>query len=308
MVNSPPKSFSELSSPTAPSVEGELTLFSPAKLNLFFRVLYRRGDGFHEIASLYQTISLGDVITVALAKEDKLTCDHPTLSCGASNLICRAVALFREQSGITAHYRIHLTKRIPMESGLGGGSSNAATVLWACNALTGALVSQEQLMEWGASLGSDVPFFFSEGTAYCRGRGEQLDNLPPLPKCSLWVAKPHWGLSTAAVYQGCQPTEFFRREPSEHLISISRLKEASAALGECCFNDLEGPAFLLSPALAEVKRSLLDLGFSSVTMTGSGSAFFCFGEGITPKLNGIDFYPVFFHRRQRQNWYEFPSF
>ena len=160
MVNNPPKSspFTELSSSPSQGIRGELSLFSPAKLNLFFRVLHRREDGFHEIASLYQAISLGDTLTVALAEEDQFTCDHPTLPRDASNLVCRAVALFREQTGSAARYRIHLSKKIPVESGLGGGSSNAATVLWGCNALTGSRIPIEKLAQWGALLGSDVPF------------------------------------------------------------------------------------------------------------------------------------------------------
>ena len=113
-----------------------LALFSPAKLNLFFAILGKRPDAYHEIFSLNQTISLGDTLRVELADTDLLTCNDPKIPVGPSNLIWRAAALFREKTGFWQPLRIHLDKHIPVEAGLGGGSSNAATVLFALNTLS----------------------------------------------------------------------------------------------------------------------------------------------------------------------------
>src|SRR5947207_2922776 len=106
------------------------TFFSPAKVNLFFRVLRKRLDGYHEVASLFQAINLGDLLTAEWAEEDQLLIDHPTLKSDHTNLVIKALEVFRQKTAITTKVRFTLTKRIPMQSGLGGGSSNAATALW----------------------------------------------------------------------------------------------------------------------------------------------------------------------------------
>src|ERR1700688_1220422 len=104
-----------------------VALFSPAKLNLFFRVLRRREDGYHEIASLYQAVNLGDTLQVQLGESQRLTCDDPSLPCDGSNLILKAAQVFRRNTGLDLKAHFHLIKRIPIQSGLGGGSGNAAT-------------------------------------------------------------------------------------------------------------------------------------------------------------------------------------
>src|SRR3990167_2918479 len=112
-----------------------MKLFSPGKINLFFRVLAKRSDGFHQIASLYQAIDLFDILTIERAELDSFTCTDPKLSCDHSNLISKALTLFRTHFSLDFGIRVHLEKRIPMEAGLGGGSSNAATLLWGVNEL-----------------------------------------------------------------------------------------------------------------------------------------------------------------------------
>ncbi len=112
-----------------------LNLFSPAKVNLFLRVVSKRADGFHDLSSVFQTISLGDTLTFELCDHDVLTCSDAKLPVNDSNLIMKAVKLFRRNTGFQSGFKIHLNKKIPTESGLGGGSSNAATTLWACQQL-----------------------------------------------------------------------------------------------------------------------------------------------------------------------------
>ena len=276
------------------------TFFSPAKINLFFRVLYRRHDGFHEIASVYQAISLGDTFTIALAEEDQLTSSDPFLLCDQSNLVFRSLDVFRRYTGYRFCVHMHLKKQIPMESGLGGGSSNAATAMWALNGLFNHLIPIKELSSWVGEFSSDAPFFFSKGTAYCQGRGELIKEIPAMEPIRLWIAKPQMGLSTPLVYQHCRPEQFLPRDPDQ---SLAQLLQQEA----CYFNDLEIPAFALQPELITLKQELLQLGFTHVTMTGSGTAFFCVGSMREPQLPGVSFYPVSFHFRSNENWYPFSN-
>lgn len=140
-----------------------LRLFSPAKINLFLRIVSKRPDGYHNLSSVFQTISLGDTLTFDFQEqgkqEDVLTCTDPHLPVNSSNLALKAAELFRRKTGIHHFYKIHLEKIIPIEAGLGGGSSNAATTLWACCQLADIQIPLATLKEWGAEIGSDVPFF-----------------------------------------------------------------------------------------------------------------------------------------------------
>jgi 4-diphosphocytidyl-2-C-methyl-D-erythritol kinase len=275
-----------------------LSFYSPSKINLFFKVLKKRSDGYHEIASLYQIISLCDIISLEQAEEDELLCSDPSLACDASNLVLKALALFRKKTGILNHFKIYLEKRIPMQAGLGGGSGNAATTLWGMNRLLGCPASEEELCQWSSELGSDVPVFFSQGAAYCTGRGEILEPCEPkgLPDF-FWIAKPKMGLSTPLVYQHCNVSSLPERDP---LLSLQSFYNETKDY----YNDLEFPAFQLLPNLRGLKEDLFKLGFSKVVMTGSGTAFFCIGDVKTPVLQSIDFYKVQPLSRKDQGWYE----
>ncbi len=280
----------------------KITLFSPAKLNLFFRVLYRREDRFHEIASLFQTISLGDQLAMEIADQDKLYCSDPSIPTDSSNLVWKAVNLFRKKTGREFCVSIDLQKKIPIEAGLGGGSSNAATALWGLNKLLKTGFSDEEMQSWSMEIGSDVPFFFSRGVAYCTGRGEKVKNLGLSLKEHLWIAKPRYGLSTPLIYGNCRPDLLPARDPLEALKQFS----------EGCFepyNDLEFSAFQVRPDLVEFRKSLLDIGFGGAVMTGSGSSFFCFSKERmdAPSLPGVDFFSASFLVRQQENWYTFSS-
>src|SRR5437016_5240820 len=130
-----------------------LTLISPAKINLNLRIVGKRPDGYHELSSVFQAIDLCDVLTFEKSEKDKFTCNISTLPNDKKNLVLKALDLFRSKTGLNFCLKIHLDKHIPIEAGLGGGSSNAATTLWACNQLTGQTVSLERLQEWSAEIG-----------------------------------------------------------------------------------------------------------------------------------------------------------
>lgn len=247
------------------------TWTSPAKINLFLRIIRRRSDNYHELASLFQTISLCDYLNITLNDVDQLICNNPLIPLGPSNLIWKAVHLFREKTGMKFSVKIHLDKHIPVEAGLGGGSSNAATTLWAVNSLMGSPVPFDTLQRWSAELGSDVSFFFSPGTAYCTGRGELVRPLSPLPAQKVWIIKPFEGLSTQAVYKQLNLNDLEQRNPEMYLHGFIEGKPRY-------FNDLEGPAYTLMPGLLEFKNKLLRIGFEQVLLSGSGTAFACFGD------------------------------
>jgi 4-diphosphocytidyl-2-C-methyl-D-erythritol kinase len=245
-----------------------LVLNSPAKINLFLRVLQKRPDGYHEIASLFQTVSLCDRIHFRLSDEDLLTCNDINIPLGPTNLIWKAVDLFRRLTGKITPLNIHLEKKIPIEAGLGGGSGNAATTLWALNQLFGCAEEESTLTHWAAQIGSDIPFFFSHGTAYCTGRGEHVRDLPALPPQKLHLIKPRHGLSTALVYNNLQPVQLEQRNPQSILELFFLGKPVY-------FNDLESSSFALMPTLASLKQKLLTLQAGPVLMSGSGTAFIC---------------------------------
>lgn len=282
-----------------------LSLFSPAKINLSLFVLRKRPDGFHEIATLMQTVSLGDVIHMEKveAHRDRLTCSGYPMECDESNLILKALAYFRKKSLMNVHLRIHVEKHIPLAGGLGGGSSNLATALWGANQWLPNPLSLSTLQELSSHLSSDGPFFFSSGTAYVTGRGEEIHPLLPFSFSSpLWLIKPCYGLSTSLVYRHCQPSHFSQTREAE---SISEQYGGENLLGK---NDLEPSAFTLKPELRRLKAHLKRVGFQQVCMTGSGPTFYCTGNPSQPLLPGLAHCPItLVARNSEKGWYDFPS-
>lgn len=274
-----------------------LTLVSPAKINLFLRIVQRRPDGYHDLASLFQAISLFDTIHLSLSDRDDLSCSDPSLPTDDSNLILKAAHLFRRKTGLKFGLKAFLEKRIPCQAGLGGGSGNAATTLWGLNQLCGHPASIDELSRWSSEIGSDISFFFSCGTAYCTGRGENVQPLDPLPSTHLWVVKPPLGLSTPAVYGRLNVAQLKKLDPESSLRSFLEGRPHY-------YNDLEGAAFAAMPALQDLKQQLSVSGFDTVMMSGSGSAFFCIGRGVPPKNLGLNCYSVRFLNRTSEGWYK----
>lgn len=274
-----------------------LTLKSPAKINLFLRIVGKLPNGYHEIASLMQTVSFYDTLRLTLAQHDRFTCSAPYLPLDESNLVVRALETFRFFYKKEFRLHVHLDKQLPIQAGLGGGSGNAATMLWGLNTLFDRPFDMDELALMGAEMGSDVPFFFSEGTAYCRGRGEIVDPVTPLHPEELWIVKPVEGLSTPLVYQALDLETMPKWQPEEVLKKILEGEKEYR-------NDLEPPAFQLVPRLEEIKKNLLDSGFSQVLLCGSGTALFCIGEGIVPEIVGATAVKVKFINRSPEKWYE----
>lgn len=259
----------------------ELRILAPAKVNLGLAVLGRRPDGYHELRTLFQTVSLCDRVTLRRARDGvRVRCDAlPGL--GESNLAHRAAVAFFEESGVAGGVRIEVAKRIPAGGGLGGGSSDAAAVLLGCCRLFGVRLSPARLRARAAELGSDVPFFLTGGAAIGSGRGEVVEPIPAFPgACAALIHLGTQGLSTAAVY-GRLPPDALTGSGRDLTILLAGWRAGSLRrLGSRLFNDLEPPAFALDPGLAAVKEALLAAGAAGSLLCGSGSSVFgLFGSG-----------------------------
>ena len=264
----------------------EVRILAPAKINLGLAVLGRRADGYHELRTLFQAVSLCDTVSLRRARSGVRVRCAALADLGERNLAHRAADLFFEMTGISGGVRIELEKRIPAGGGLGGGSSDAAAVILGCCRLYGVRPRPERLDAWAASLGSDVPFFLTGGSAVGSGRGEAIEPLAPLsvPVVALLHLGTE-GLSTAAVYRRLGSDALTGRG-RDLTILIARWREGNLRrLGAALFNDLEPPAFALAPGCAAVKEALLEAGAAGSLLCGSGSSVFgLFGSGAEADL------------------------
>ncbi|HPF35077.1 MAG TPA: 4-(cytidine 5'-diphospho)-2-C-methyl-D-erythritol kinase [Candidatus Krumholzibacteria bacterium] len=257
-----------------------VALRSPAKVNLHLEVLFRRPDGYHEIETILQAVTLFDRLEVELAdvwegREPRLDLAVEPFGSApedATNLVHRAAALFCERTGRSGHLRLHLRKEIPSEAGLGGGSGNAAAALLACDRLFGTRLGVDELEALGAELGSDVPFFIRGGTQLARGRGTDLTPLSPVRRCHFLIVKPKLSLSTAAVYDRLN-LGLTTRAPKVSIRNAEALIARFPAGSWFGTNRLEEVVLPDQPAL---QRLLLDLReqASVALLAGSGSAIF----------------------------------
>ncbi len=271
--------------------ERSATVRSFAKINLDLRVLYKRPDNFHELRTIFQTISLADTIRIDYrkAKTTRLAIEGNIDIPG--NLILRAAQAVLDHGRVSAEVRFGLEKCIPMGAGLGGGSSNAAAVLLALPVLAGLRIPLETLARIGAGLGSDVPFFLYGGTALGIGRGTELYPLADVPPHAGILVAPGVHVSTAEAYRDLGRRPVTELSPSgDPALTLAeagadtdgfrslvwRLAAARPSEGwaRLCTNDFEPAVFARHPELLAIKRRLAKVGASPAMMTGSGSALF----------------------------------
>jgi 4-diphosphocytidyl-2-C-methyl-D-erythritol kinase len=248
-----------------------VTVQAPAKINLGLYVLGKRPDGYHEIESVLQMVSLYDDLIIEEGEKGiQVLADHESLPAVKENLVYRAAELLSREGSKSPSIRIRLVKRIPVAAGLGGGSSDAAATLLGLNRLWGLHYSREHLMEIGCTLGMDVPFFLSTSTALARGRGEILEPLsPPSPPIWVLLINPGVEVSTEWVYQGLNLGLTIE---NKH-ISIRKFS-LSAVRGAGLENDLERVTVMEYPMLQEIKETLKKWGAEVALMTGSGPTLF----------------------------------
>jgi len=252
-----------------------ITLKAFAKINLFLEIVGKRDDGYHNIESVMQSVSLFDSVTLSLSsrKGVRLVCDDATIPTDLRNTAVAAALRFSEAVGIDTGIDISLKKAIPHQAGLGGGSADAAAVLRGLNALSEAKLSNDQLTELAAKVGSDVPFCLFGGTALTEGRGERLTKLPDLPACTVIIAKDTEGMSTP---------EAFRLADSRHLSEIKTISPFLNALkkGSCSniaqelYNGFESVVFPLRKSSSRLKAFFTANGADGALMSGSGTSIF----------------------------------
>jgi 4-diphosphocytidyl-2-C-methyl-D-erythritol kinase len=250
---------------------------APAKLNLFLEVLGKRPDGYHELETLMVTVNLCDTLAFRDDPSGRLTlvCSDPRLPTGPENLVVRAAELLRGTvSGPPPGAAIELTKEVPAEAGLGGGSSDAATTLLALDRLWNLQTPPSRLEALAGELGSDVPFFLHPPAAVCRGRGERVEPISLPRDLHFVLVCPPIGSSTAAVYRHVVVPD----QPRSVRPVLDALDDPSA-LGPALFNRLEPIARERAPGLEAVRNALHELHtgpglLAGHLMSGSGSAFF----------------------------------
>lgn len=267
------------------------TFRSFAKLNLHLEVAGRRPDGYHELRTIFQTIDLADEIEIERGGEGvALEVVGAELAGGPENLAYRAAAAFlrRWSGGGREGVRLRLTKRIPAGGGLGGGSANAATVLLGLCALCRVRPDYADLWREARELGADVPYFLVGGTALGFGRGDEIVPLPdpPGPAHELWLARPPFALSTAAVFGALEGAR--RSAPSPLVLAAEIGAPAPRDQGWIGENDLERAAFRIRPELEAIYTGLVRAGARVVRMSGSGSTLFAlFDDPAAAQAAGV---------------------
>jgi 4-diphosphocytidyl-2-C-methyl-D-erythritol kinase len=244
---------------------------SPAKINLNLEVRQRRPDGYHEIQTLMQRIDLADEIEIDREREGiSLSVEGEETPSGPENLAYRAAQFFFRETKIAGGVRIRLRKRIPVAAGLGGGSSNAATVLMGLKELFGAKIEDSLLMAWGAGIGADVPFFIFKKPAWAGGKGEKLE-AAKLP-ADLWflLLVPPFRISTAWAYAAYDRLRVDK--PGTFLEQRSFAEVAN--LSPVLHNDLERASIGRFPEIGEMKEKLREQGAAGALMSGSGPVVF----------------------------------
>jgi 4-diphosphocytidyl-2-C-methyl-D-erythritol kinase len=249
---------------------------SYAKINLTLDVLGKRPDGYHDLATVMQTVDLYDTLCLAVTDEDRvrIVCTRPELN-NEANLAVRAAQLVRQQLALTQGVAIELDKRIPLAAGLGGGSSNAAAVLLALRHHWRLPLSASDLLDLAAELGSDVPFFLTGGLALCEGRGERVTQLAPSwPAALRWLLllKPPIGVSTATVFRQLPASDY---TDGTHSRAICSALETKSSLPPAdVHNGLERGVLAHYPEVAQAREDLLAAGASLVRLSGSGPTLF----------------------------------
>ena len=256
----------------------ELFLRSFAKINLLLKVLGKRRDGYHTLQTVFQTVDLHDELRFRFLPADRF---HLVLNVGSSdippddsNLIYKACHLFHSAWPFSARVEVDIQKRIPLQAGLGGGSSNAAVTLIALSRHFGWPLSRTRLVALARKLGSDVPFFLYGGTALGTGRGEKVRPLPDWPAAPVLLVHSRYPCSTASIYSAYDEANLLTQKGDSIKIHFDHRPESLRELVSLIENDLEKVVFALYPELDSIKKKIAEAGAESVSLTGSGSTLF----------------------------------
>ena len=280
-----------------------MLLRSHAKINLFLHVLCKRPDGYHDIQTLFERISLADEITLQRAASGiKIKTSSKKLNRGRANIAYRAAELLKKKFGVREGVMIKIKKNIPIAAGLGGGSSNAATVLLGLNRLWRLGLSKKELMKLALELGSDVPFFILDTPlALGSGRGEVLREIKA-PGLKIWhcLVKPGFSISTKTAYQSLKSSCLTPQKANVKMLLHSIQKGDASSLARLLANSLELTLNKRVVTIFDIKKKLLEQGALGCLMSGSGSAVF----GIYPSKK-CALKATRFLRRKKKNWQVF---
>jgi len=266
--------------------ENSVFIGAPAKVNLFLEVLGRREDGYHDINSLFQAVALFDRLKFTRTDKPEIALrveNNPNLPTGADNIVVKACQLMKKEFSIDSGLEINLQKNIPVAAGLGGGSSDSAAALLACNILFDLDLDLKQLAELGLKLGSDIPFFFSRGQAIVTGRGGNIEEIDIPTDYWLVLVTPDIAISTAESY-GALKIGLTKNENPFKLSSYKTVEEFVESL-KLSVNNFEEAYLLSYPDLGRIKEELLKNKALLSRMSGSGSTIFGIFKEVTEWIN-----------------------
>jgi 4-diphosphocytidyl-2-C-methyl-D-erythritol kinase len=253
---------------------------SYAKINWVLEILFKREDGYHELRTIFQTVSLYDRLIMEETNGDiQVVCNDSRVPGDETNLVHKAATRLRNLVGVSQGVRIEIEKRVPPAGGLGGGSSNAASTLLGLIRIWGVKVSDRELVETAMSIGSDVPFFLLGGTALGIGRGEEVYPMEEIDCESILLVNPGVEVSTAAAYARVSQ---LTRQDGLRIIPLTLLAaKGIQGLPLAAGNDLEEVVQVAHPEIAEVKTRLTSLGSKRALMSGSGATVFGVFDNLT---------------------------
>jgi 4-diphosphocytidyl-2-C-methyl-D-erythritol kinase len=256
----------------------ELTLPSFAKVNLYLRILGRRDDGYHELCTVFQTVSLHDSITFTEADDISLTWNENEVAVSDDNLIIRAANVLKRRFGVSHGARINLVKAIPAPGGLGGGSSNGCITLLGLSKLWQLHAGHRQLAELASEIGSDVSFFLHGGTAFGTGRGEIVEEMPDVGIGPMLIVTPGVAVSTPDAFYRLSAPNLTKQALNRSLTVCRNEARSPDLLHSALINDLEPSVFQAYPEVRRAKETLLGLGAQNAAMSGSGASVFAIFE------------------------------
>jgi len=250
----------------------EISINAPSKVNIMLRVLGRRSNGYHNLEMVMVPLTLCDEIRIIETDSMEFFLSGMTNNVGDDdkNLAYRAAIELKSEFGISKNVRIELNKRIPVAAGLGGGSSDAASVLKGLNLLWNLGLSPDKLAEIGGRLGSDIPFFCHEGAAYVRGIGDEVYPYEFFPDVHFLLVNPRIAVSTKLVYESLD----LQLTQNGGGASVRPLFRVFSDVSDLLHNDLESTTVSMFPEVGEIKRELLNLNADGALMSGSGSTVF----------------------------------
>ncbi len=277
------------------------TLPAFAKINWQLKIIGKREDGFHDIFTIFQTISLHDNLTFSESDNLELTCNKPHIPTDKTNLILKAAIELQKKFNIKKGANIHLEKNIPSPGGLGGGSSDCAVALLGLTKLWKIATSIKELKEIGSNLGSDVPFFFTGGTALGSGRGNEISPIADIDKNFMIIVTPDVDVSTPEAYKRLGSPNLTNYESNRILELCHNEAKNFCNKQFVLFNDFEETVFEIYPEIKAVKNAFIFLEAKNALMSGSGASVFGVFDSFQSQQNAIEYL------RNESLWQLFPT-